>query len=216
MRKKLKKLIIIGGGQFGILVSKIVQKSKEFNIIGFIDNDEKKFGKKINNIKVLGNDKKLKKFQKKKICVAIAIGDIKKRKLLIKKLSNNFIFPKIIADTCKIDESVKIGKGTIITNHSIILNHTKIGKFCLIGSANKILHNVSISNNCLVGGGSVIGSNVKIKPNVYIGVGAIFASKKITIGNDVYVCSASGVFGNIKSHSKVIGNPARSIPFFRK
>ena len=41
MKKKLKKLIIIGGGQFGILVSKIVQKSKEFNIIGFIDNDEK-------------------------------------------------------------------------------------------------------------------------------------------------------------------------------
>ena len=62
--KKLKKLIIIGGGQFGILVSKIVQKSKEFNIIGFIDNDEK-FGKKINNIKVLGNDKKLKISKKK-------------------------------------------------------------------------------------------------------------------------------------------------------
>ena len=45
--KKLKKLIIIGGGQFGILVSKIVQKSKEFNIIGFIDNDEKNLGKKL-------------------------------------------------------------------------------------------------------------------------------------------------------------------------
>ena len=50
------------------------------------------------------------KISKEKICVAIAIGDIKKRKLLIKKLNNNFIFPKIIADTCKIDESVKIGK----------------------------------------------------------------------------------------------------------
>ena len=47
MKKKLKKLIIIGGGQFGILVSKIVQKSKEFNIIGFIDNDEKNLGKKL-------------------------------------------------------------------------------------------------------------------------------------------------------------------------
>lgn len=46
-------------------------------------------------------------------------------------------------------------------------------------------------------------------------MGTVFASKKIIIGNDSFVCSGSAVFNNIESKSKVIGNPARSIPFIK-
>ena len=42
-----KKILIIGAGQFGILVSNIIKNSEEFEILGFIDNDPKKFSKKI-------------------------------------------------------------------------------------------------------------------------------------------------------------------------
>ena len=59
---KSKKLLILGAGQLGLLVSKII-KTKKFQVIGFIDNDKKR-KEKINGIKVLGNDSKLKNFQK--------------------------------------------------------------------------------------------------------------------------------------------------------
>ena len=36
-----EKLIIIGAGQLGSLVSNIIDK-KKYNILGFIDNDKKK------------------------------------------------------------------------------------------------------------------------------------------------------------------------------
>ena len=107
---------------------------------------------------------------------------------------------------------MKIGNGTVITNHTMVLNNTKIGKFCIIGSGNKILHHVNISDNCIIGGGTVIGSNAKIKENVFIGVGSVLASRKIIIGKNSFICSGSAVFKSMKSSSKAIGNPARIIP----
>jgi len=212
-KMKKKKVIIIGAGQFGILVSKIILKLNNYEILGFIDNDKTKKRKIINKIKVLGNDTLLKRYKKKNIGLILAIGDIKKRLTLIDKFKRkDFFYPKIIANLNKIDETTKIGMGSIITNHSIILNHCKIGKFSLIGSAVKILHNVSISKNCIIGGGTTIGSNVKIKDNVFIGVGSTIASKKIIIGNNAFICSGSAVFKDVKNNSKIIGNPGRVIP----
>lgn len=208
-----KKILIIGAGQFGIIVSNILKNSKEFEIIGFIDNNSKKLNKKINKIKVVGTDKKLNFYKKKKINLAIAIFDTKKRNQIIKRYQNGgFLFPKIFHNSCNIEKNVKIGKGTIITNSSIVLNNTTIGKFCLIGSGIKILHHVSIADNCVIGGGTTVGSNVQIEKNVFVGVGAVFASKKIKVGKNSYVCSGSVVMNNIRERSKVIGNPARSIP----
>ena len=90
---KKKKLIIIGAGQFGGLVSRIINKLNNYEILGFIDSDPKK--KIINKIKVLGNDKQLNKYKKKGIGLVLAIGDIDKRLKLIKKLKRrDFFFSK--------------------------------------------------------------------------------------------------------------------------
>ena len=211
-----KNLIIIGAGQLGVLISKIIKKTYKFKIVGFIDNDLKKKGKKINGIRVIGNDKILKK-KKEKLNIVIAVGNIKKRIEIKKKFKKkNFLFPKIIASSAKIDENVKIGNGTVITNHTMILNNTKIGEFCIIGSGNKILHHVNISNNCIIGGGTVIGSNAKIKENVFVGVGSVLASRRIIIGKNSFICSGSAVFKSMKAGSKAIGNPARIIPNKKK
>ena len=42
-----KNLIIVGAGQLGVLTSKIIKKSYNFQIVGFIDNDPRKKGKKL-------------------------------------------------------------------------------------------------------------------------------------------------------------------------
>ena len=76
--KKIK-LILIGAGQLGVLVSNIIKKDRKYEVVGFIDSTKKK-GKKINDIKVLGNDNYLKKLSSKSIQLVICIGDISIRK----------------------------------------------------------------------------------------------------------------------------------------
>jgi|TARA_B100001964_G_C14083987_1_gene531645 sugar O-acyltransferase (sialic acid O-acetyltransferase NeuD family) len=211
--KKTKKIIIIGAGQLGILVSNIIKRQKLFDITGFIDNDKRKKNKIVNSFKVLRSEDYLLNSIKKNVNLVIAFGNIKRRELTIKKLiNNNFKFPPIIDPSCNIDKGVKIGRGTIVCNSSTILNNTELGEFSVIGTAVNILHHVKISNNCIIGGGSTVGSNVNIHKNVFVGVGATFASKNITIKRNSFICSGSAVFNNVPEQSKVIGNPAKLIP----
>ena len=211
--KTKKNIIIIGAGQLGILVSNILKRQNIFNIIGFIDSDRNKKNKLINNFKVLGSEEYLLKNKKEIINLAIAIGDIKKRELTIKKLINkNFKFPTILDPSCNIEKDVKIGKGTIVSNSSTILNNTELGEFSIIGTAANILHNVKVENNCIIGGGTTIGSNVCIQKNVFVGVGVTFAAKKITVKRNSFICAGSVVFNTVEARSKMIGNPAKLIP----
>lgn len=206
-----EKLIIIGAGQLGSLVSNIIDK-KKYNILGFIDNDKKKIGKKINGVKILGDDKYLFSTFTKKISLALCLGDIKRRKEFLKKINNlNFKFPKIIDKNLRGFHNVKIGGGTIILGSANILNDTNIGKFCIIGTNAQILHDVKIGDHCIIGGGTIIGANVKFKKEIFVGIGAVFASKKIIINEKCYVCSGSVVLNSLPANCKVIGNPAKKI-----
>jgi len=209
-----KKIILIGAGQLGVLVSNILEKNKKYNICGFIDANKSKTNKKINNLKVLGNDNYLKQISPEKYYLAICIGDTIKRSKIINHLSKKgFKFPTIIDKNSSISKNTKIDQGTIVCGHSIILNDTRIGKFNIIGTGVKILHNVQINDNCIIGGGTIIGSNVQISNNVFFGVGAIVASKKILIKENSFICSGSVVLKNIDKKTKVLGNPAKVIPF---
>ena len=61
--KKKNKTIIYGAGSLGNSVSKILIEKGEYEIIGFIDNNPQKIGRKINNIKIF-SDKELEKIVK--------------------------------------------------------------------------------------------------------------------------------------------------------
>ena len=75
------------------------------------------------------------------------------------------------------------------------------------------MHNVRVENNCIIGGGTTIGSNVHIQKNVLVGVGVTFAAEKIKIKENSIICSGSVVLNTIETPSKMIGNPAKAIPF---
>lgn len=56
---KVKKVLIVGAGDAGVMVLKEYRYSKELrnNVVAFVDDDFQKIGKKINGIKVVGNTK---------------------------------------------------------------------------------------------------------------------------------------------------------------
>ena len=78
--------------------------------------------KKINQIKVLGDDKYLSSISPKKFGLVLCLGNIKSRiKFLSKVKKNNFRFPKIIDQNFREFNNVKIGKGTKIGAGSVVL-----------------------------------------------------------------------------------------------
>ena len=155
----------------------------------------------------------IKSVSPQKVGLVLCLGKAKSRKVFLKKINKKkFKFPIIIDKNLSKFENVNIGKGTIILGSTNISNNTSIGKFCIIGTNTNILHDVKIGDNCIIGGGTIIGANVTLHKEIFVGVGTIFASKKITVKENCYICSGSVVLNNLPKNCKVIGNPARIIP----
>lgn len=60
----MKNILLIGAGSAGAKISLELEKNKEIKILGFLDKDKNKFGKKVNNILVLGDYQNIKSFVK--------------------------------------------------------------------------------------------------------------------------------------------------------
>jgi sugar O-acyltransferase (sialic acid O-acetyltransferase NeuD family) len=172
-----KNIILLGAGGHMTSVIETIQNDKRFNIVGFLDNDAKKIGKTIFGIKVLGNDKELKKIRKKVDYAFLTVGYIKninERLELIEKLKlNSFKIPNFVSLNADISKSLKLGKGNTIMQQCLINKNVKMGNFNILNNKSLIEHDVTIGSNVHVATGAIINGNVKIGNNVFIGSGSI-------------------------------------------
>ena len=84
--KKQKRVLIYGAGEAGLLTYSILSSDKEINafVVGFLDDDSKKIGRKINGITVYKPKKVNNDFIESKVIdeIIIAIREIKSQRLL--------------------------------------------------------------------------------------------------------------------------------------
>jgi sugar O-acyltransferase (sialic acid O-acetyltransferase NeuD family) len=197
-----KKILIIGGGGHAKVVTSIVKKLEEFELIGYTDEEDRG---ELLGIPYLGNDNT---FLSKNISdikySVIGIGQIKssalRRKITQLYLGYGFTFPVIISPNAIINEDVEINEGTVIFDGVIVNSSTRIGRFAILNTHSTIEHDcrigdfVHIAPRAVLSGGVVIGSDsligvgatiiqgVEIEPNVILGAGSTATKKCISGG----------------------------------
>jgi len=215
----LKDIVIIGAGGVGSETAWIIEQinliKDEWNLLGFIDDNELMRGKDIIGYKVIGSIEKLintykniKKEDRPYIVIAIANYNVKKD--IVNKLKNMFNFATLIHPDVFIHTSNSIGEGCIIYPGVIMTVDIKIGDHvivspkCGIGHNSKVddyvslLWNVNVSGYDTIGEGSLIGSGVTIIQNKIIGKSSI-------------VGAGSVVVKDIEANKTVVGVPAKII-----
>lgn len=210
----MKDLIIVGTGGVGRetaqIVEEINQVNKEWNILGFVDDNKDLIGKKINRYRVIGNRNYLNNFTEK-VYVIIAIANPYVKEELVKYLTNeNINFATIIHPSVRLNSTIKIGEGCIIYpgvimtvntnigNHVIISPKCGIGHDCLIEDYVTLLWNVNVSGNELIRKGATLGSGSTI-------------IQGLEIGKNSYVGAGTVVIRNIEENKTAVGVPSRYI-----
>lgn len=191
----MKKIILIGAGGHAVSCLDVINQSKKFKVIGFVDN-KKKVGSIYMGIKIIGTDIDLKKIRKLTKYAFVTVGYIQinnNRKKLYHRLINlGFEVPKIISPYAYLSKTAKVGNGSII-HHGVIINSlAEIGENCIINSKSLIEHGVKIGNHthvstscivngdtmigeeCFLGSNSVIRNNIKISNKTFIKMGEKF------------------------------------------
>lgn len=216
---RMNKLVIVGAGGFGRetawLAERINKISPNWEIKGFLDDNEALHGTVQGGYPVLGGCSYLKEV-KEEIYVVVAIGSAGVKKAVVNKLAEyaHIHFATLIDPSVICSERVEIGEGSIICAGTILTTDIRIGK------------NVIINLDCTVGHDAVIGDYATIYPSVNIsgnvtvgeeaelGTGAQIIQGKC-IGDRTVLGAGAVVVKDIDSDCTAVGCPAKVVKYHR-
>jgi sugar O-acyltransferase (sialic acid O-acetyltransferase NeuD family) len=183
----------------------------EYELIGFIDDDEQKQGKIDCGYRIFSREVLVRYPEAKVLAIPGGYVNFLKRKLIIdsleitKKRYATVIHPRAtITPQATIGYNVLIMAGVVVAGNAVVKNHV-----CILPNS-VIHHGVLISSYCQIGSSVTVAGNSVIHTNCYLGAGSNVIDQ-VQIGANSLVGLGTNVIRSLPAHVKVVGNPARVI-----
>lgn len=206
----MKDIVIIGAGNFGRetaqLIADINGVSKEWNLLGFIDETPEKQGTEVNGMCVLGDLGWLEKNQGRGFGAVCAIGNPKdKYNFITKAVPYQLMYVNLIHPDAKISSFVEMGEGNIICCNAFVSvnvtlgNHISINPGCGIGhdvvidDYATLYWNVTLSGNVHICEGCELGSKSVVIPKRTVGGWSVLGAGAVAVRDIPANCTAVGV-----------------------
>lgn len=218
--KGVRPLVILGAAGFGMEVLWVASRMSispvfpGWQVIGFVDDDEKLQGTVISGVPVLGTVSEfLKRYAGQKLHFHCAMGHNQNRQRLAELYESYGFMPATLIDpTAAVSPQSEIGPGCYIAPQVCVAPEAKIGRHVLVNVGASVGHHcvmedyaqacpgARLNGHCVVERLAFLGSNATLQPGKRVGEGA-------TVG------ASSFVLRNVKPYSLVIGVPARSMQY---
>ena len=210
----MRDLVIYGAGGFGretaLLVEQINANERQWNLIGFYDDNIAK-GVDVDSLPILGG---LKDAQGRtaKTSLIIAIADPAIREVVANALDTHaYDFPTLIPPGAMPGRSSnRLGKGSIVTAGCVLTTGITIEDFCIINLSTTIGHDVTVGAFSTVMPGCNISGNVLIGRGCMIGTG-VQMLQNLRLGKSCKVGAGAVVTKNFGDFATVVGVPAEQI-----
>lgn len=205
-------LLIIGAGNVGGFLAYNIEEFKgDFDIIGFLDDDQSKIGSIICEKEVLGPVSDIFRFRGKKISVAIGIAKPSAKRLIAQKTAGyDFKFPSFISRNVWLSKHVKIGFGVIVYPGVSINYETEVGNFVIINLNCAIGHNSTICNYSTLAPGVNFAGFTYVEEGVDIGIGTS-TRQNVRIGANSLIGGQTMLLKDVHAGSCVVGVPGKNI-----
>ena len=201
---KKENIIIFGAGGHAQSCIDVIESTEKYKIVCLIDNDIKK--RKILNIKVIKEKKKVSYYKNISKNSFIGVGQIKsaktRKKIFYQLKKAKYKLPKIISPNSYVSAHAKIGEGSIIMHGAIINSGVKIGRNCIINSRVLIEHNSIIKDNCHISTGAILNGGVEVGQDSFIGSNTVI-KQEIKIGENSFVGFGLKIKKNVKKNEYI-------------
>lgn len=208
----MKGIVVIGASGHGKVIADIFLTSGEYQVIGFLDDDERKHGQSLLGVEVLGNIKHVLALRNSIIGGIIGIGHNNKRQEVVTRLTSLapwFTFVSAIHPTAKIGQEVTIGDGTTIMAGAVINTSAKVGHHCIINTGACVDHDCVLGDYASIAPHAALGGNVEVCETAAIGINACVI-QGVRISKGAIVGAGAAVIRDVAAHHTVVGVPAKS------
>ena len=185
-------------------------RGQQWEIVGFLDDDERLWNTDIDGYPVLGPLSYAARYDD---CAFVnAIGSPRnwlKRRAIIGSLGiPRDRFVNVIHPTATVSRTATLGRGIVILQHVTVGSHACVGNHVTILAGAVINHHSRIGDYCCLCAGVCVSGKVTVGSSCYIGTGATIRDG-IVVGDNALIGMGSVVIADIEPSTVVCGNPAR-------
>ena len=209
----MKQLLVYGAGGFGREIVWLAQCCKDCEVKGFVDDDPKWHGSRMNDVPVMSLEDAVKLFPD--ASVVVAIGSPQTREKICDKLIRvGFKSDDLIHPDTQMSTWIEKGVGTVICAGCSLTTNITIGNQVQINLDCTISHDVVMGDYTTLAPGVHVSGYVHFGKRVYVGTGAVFVNgtreNPLIVGDDAVVGAGACVTKSIGS-GKWGGVPAKEI-----
>jgi sugar O-acyltransferase (sialic acid O-acetyltransferase NeuD family) len=199
------KVYVIGaGGHAKVVIATLRESGRE--VAGAFDDDPQKEGMSIMGVPVLGPIVKIESLGK--VGVVLAVGDNRRRKLLVESFGSRVIWRKAVHPRAYVHESVQLGEGTVVFAGAVIQPESRIGAHSIVNTGATIDHDCTIGAFTHVAPGVHIAGGVKLEEGAFVGIGAAIING-LTVGEWSTIGAGAVVTEDVQANVTAVGVPAR-------
>ena len=213
-----KRCVIYGAGSVGKLASQILDDLKkkdlvDFEVIGFIDDDDSLHSELFCGLPVLGGISVIEQIQVSQVIVAFTDNNLRNKVFNnLEKSYPKLKFPSIIHPSVYMGKNVCIGKGVIVYPGVFIDPDVIIGDFCIINKLVTIGHDTVLKNFVTLSPGVNIGGFNRIENKVFFGISSSSLQFK-NIGENTLIGAGAVVTKDLPANCTAVGVPAKPIQY---
>jgi sugar O-acyltransferase (sialic acid O-acetyltransferase NeuD family) len=210
----MRDIYVYGAGGFGMevvwLIEDINRRRETYRIVGYLDDNEEKWGGSYYGYPVVGGRNVLDNLEET-AAVGVAIGDPKTRREVVQALEKyNVFFPALIHPSVMMSRTVEIGEGVIIAAGSILTADVSIGMQVHVDICCSISHGSILQDYCRLNPKVSVSGNSNIGKQCYLGSGATIV-QGLEIGEGAVIGAGAVVIRDVPGGVVAVGNPARVV-----
>src|SRR5580704_10339618 len=206
-----KRELVWGAGGHGKVIVEALLAGGEWEVVGILDEDEKKRGIKVLDVKVFSLEGGVAEAAERFDCgrVAIGIGDNYARFDKFQQVRRaGLTLANVVHPSAHVSRFVRRGEGVTILAGATINPGTTIEDNVCINTSASVDHDDHLERSCHIFPNATLTGGVRVKEFAYVGSGAVIAPN-LTVEKYSYVGAGAVVLANVAEGTVVFGVPAK-------
>jgi sugar O-acyltransferase (sialic acid O-acetyltransferase NeuD family) len=211
-------LVIVGAGGFGRETAAAVDAARQagtpWRLLGFLDDDQSRWGTIVDGIPVLGGLSEIGQLPAARVVVSTGRPDnYLSRPRIVRQLGLPAErYATVIHPAASVSYSSRVGPGCVLLAHATLTASAQLGMHVAVMPQVTVTHDCRVQDYATLASGACLGGGVHVKPGAYIGSGALIR-ESLVIGACAMAAMGAVVVADIPDLELWAGVPAR---FLRK